>query len=569
MADNRFFPWFKLELAALPVVAPKDASPAEIAKLTKEATALAAALRTLLPINRNFYEADVKVTMRYALVGNTFEVTVAGLSPAVYDAIAVGKTSLKITLGYYAGMDKQVLEGVIQKKSAKAGECFYETTLSGVEKSFHLLQTTCLDDSVVFPANTPIGDILGKIKERAKVELNMPGVTPASDTRIPREWSFDKKSALAALKRIQERLRQIDGYSLSVRDGQIWYGRAAARLNNAGQVIANPVYSYDNYLVKTDPADEDRGGQRSPCVKKEKKATLLGYDFEMLGDPRLRPGDTVQFKVKEKDEEKVVPLTIESITHDFSRTRGYRCTGRALKAETFLDNVFKAMAPGAESVSEEVNNLLARNQETYPAVNVGDITDYTAEEHLANAKLGLEFEPAMTSPSVQVRLGAKGFTLERRPMVSPFAWNLCGLVVPVYPGMRAVAVHNRYLREDALISGFIWTEEMTPPPNQAGDYWLSLPLNVPSNRPPNNSDKAANDLTTGDGKRVIQLKGLRITIGNGLLPNLGTRPSNVGTDDELQIEHSSGAKITMKANEIKLEAGGRTLTIASGKISVT
>jgi hypothetical protein len=202
-------------------------------------------------------------------------------------------------------------------------------------------------------------------------------------------------------------------------------------------------------------------------------------------------------------------------------------------------------------------------------VHVGDITDYTAGEHLASARLGLEFEPTVTSPSVQVRQGAEGFTLERRPIAAPFAWHLCGLVVPVYAGMRAVAVHNRYLREDALLSGFLWTEEMTPPPNQPGDYWLCLPLEVPANRAPNDSDKAANDLTTGDGKRVLQLKGLRITIGTELLDNLGTRPDNVGANGELQIEHDSGAKITMKANEIKLEAGGRTLTMASGKVNVT
>ena len=559
MADNRFFPWFKLELGVMPAIVPKDASPLEAAKLARAVTDLAGRLSTLLPIDRNFYEADVKVEMRYALTGNTFEITVAGLSAAFYDAIEVGKTSIKIELGYYAGMDEQVLEGVIQKKSRKTGECFYETTLSGVEKGFHLLRTTCLGSEDVFQANASIKDILRRIKERTEVEL--PAV-PATDVLIPREWSFDKKSALDALKQVQDRVRQIEGHGLSVRDGKIWYGE-----NNTGEDIDTPIYNYDNYLVKTKPVSEESGAPRDPCNGSKDDASP-GYDFEMLGDPRLRPGDTVRFRVKDDKDEKLEMLTIESITHDFSRTRGYRCTGRALHSKTFLKHVFGAMAPGAGAVGEEVNNMLARNQERSPAVHVGDITSYTPEEHVANARLGLQFEPAVTSPSVQVRLGAEGFTLERRPVTAPFAWNLCGLVVPVYPGMRAVALHNRYLREDALLNGFVWTEEMEPPPSQAGDYWLCLPLDVPSDRPPNNTDKAANDLTTGDGKRVIQLKGLRIEIGEGLLENLGTRPS-AGPDDELQIEHSSGAKITMKDNEIKMEAGGRTVTVASGKVSVT
>lgn len=534
------------------------------------AAALASALTSVVPINRNFYEADVKVTMRYALVGNHFAVTIAGLSGLLYGAIEAKKTSVRLSLGYYGGLDDLVLEGVVQKKSAKAGECFYETTLSGVEKAFYLLQNKCLGEGdVPSGENTDIMTILQAISRNTGVELDRAGATPGPETQLPRRWSFEQKSALDALKQVHYRLRRIEGYNLSLRDGKIWYGRAVGPLNNAGEQITTTVYSYDNYLVKTKPVNEHRGGRRSPCAEEDNDTTPLGYDFEMLGDPRLRPGDTVSFKLKVNGVEQVERLTIESITHDFSRTNGYRCKGRALKADRFLEDVFRAMAPGAETVGEEVNNMLARNQERYPAVNVGDITDYSAGEHLSNARLGLEFEPTVTSPSVQVRLGAEGFTLERRPVVAPFAWNLCGLVVPVYPGMRAVAVHNRYLREDALLSGFLWTEEMTPPPNQDGDYWLCLPLNVPADRPPNTSDKAANDLTTGDGKRVIQLKGLRITIGEGLLESLGTRPSNLGADDELQIEHSSGAKITMKANEIKLEAGGRTLTIANGKVSVT
>lgn len=554
MSDNRFFPKFKLELGQL-----------------GEATGLAAAaarVASVVPIDRNFYEADVKVIQIYGLEGNSFEVTVAGLSPAIYDAIEAGRTTIKISLGYYTGLESQVLEGVVKKKEAKAGDCFYETTLSGVEKAFHLLETTCLrDGDVPYAENRDIRDILDAVSQRTDVALQTVAITPSPRTRLPRRWSFEQQSALDALKQVETRLRQIGGYSLSIRDGQIRYGQALGPLNNAGEVSPTE-YSFDNFLAKATPVNEDRGRLCNPC-EEEDETPPLGYDFEMLGDPRLRPGDTVAFRLKINGVERIEPLAIESITHDFSRARGYRCTGRALKAEKFLETVFRARAASPTRVREELNHRRDRDQERYPAVHVGDITDYRTGEHLVSARLGLEPDPNMTSPSVQVPSGAEGFTLQRRPLVSPFAWNLCGLVVPVYPGMRAVAVHNRYLREDALISGFIWTEEMTPPPNQAGDYWLSLPLNVPSNRPPNNSDKAANDLTTGDGKRVIQLKGLRITVGDGLLPNLGTRPSNVGADDELQIEHSSGAKITMKANEIKLEAGGRTLTLASGKVSVT
>src|SRR6266516_3924079 len=557
MADNRFFPWFKLEF--------------EKKEQATDLAAIASKIKSVVPIDRNFYEADVRVEMHYALLANTFNITIAGLSLTLYDYIEANKTTVKIWLGYYMGNQQtEVFEGIVQKKEIKAGDCFYEQTLSGVERDWYLLDNTPVkegDKDIPYADNTFISKFLDGIEKKTGIKIDKGG-TPDPQLKISRHLSFQRQSALDALQELHNRLHQIDGYSLFVRDGKIRYALAAFPNNNTGQEILAQ-YTYDNYLVETTPINEDEGGRRGPLLTEKKDDAAVGYDFEMLGDPRLRPGDTVTFLVKVDKVDTPVTLTIESITHDFSRARGYRCKGRALRREKFLKNVFRAMAPSAEKAAAEINNMVARNQERYPAVHVADISEYTAGDHVANAKLGLQFEPTMGSPSIEVHLGAEGFTLQHRPMVSPFAWNNCGLVVPVYKGMRAVAVHNRYLREDALLSGFIWTEEMKPPPNQVGDYWLCLPLNVPSDRAPNTSDKAANDLTTGDGKRVIQLKGLRITIGEGLLESLGKRPDNVGSDNELQIEINQQTKITMKDGEIKLEAGGRTVDITNGKVSIT
>jgi hypothetical protein len=567
MADNRFFPRFKLEFARLP--APAGPGAGGLAAVASSAASAASAITSLVPISRDFYEADVKVTMRYALVPGSFEVTIAGLSALLYDAIEPKKTSVKITLGYYHGDGTQVFEGVVQKKEAKAGECFYETTLSGIEKAYHLLERKCFRQSDVGDAtNRDLLDILRDVADQAGVPLQVEGVSSGPATSVARNWSFHEKSALDVLRDVHYRVRAIEGYSLALRDGKIWYARKQGERNNTGLEVPGEI-SHANYLAKSDKVQDDQGGRRSPCQPASEEPAPIGYDFVMLGDPRLRPGDTATFRIKDKDREVTERLTVESVTHDFSRANGYRCTGRALLAATFLKTAFRAMAPGAGAVGEEVNSMLARNQERFPAVHVGDVTGYTTPGHFADARLGLQFQPTMTSPSVQVRVGAEGFQLEHRPIVTPFAWNHCGLVVPVYPGMRAVALHNRYLREDALLSGFIWTEEMTPPPSQVGDHWLCLPAGAPGNRPPSTSDKAANDLTAADGKRVIQLKGLRITIGDGLLENLGTRPANLGADDELQVEHSSGAKLTIKNDEITLQAGQRTLTLANGKVSIT
>jgi hypothetical protein len=568
--DSRFVPFFRVRLEPLPPA--RDAEGGGLLGAAASAASAAAgvagglsALGTVIPISRDFYEADVKVEMTYAVTtGNTFEVTIAGLTAALYDAIKVDKTAIKIELGYYAGNTNHVFDGVVQKKSAKAGKCFYETTLIGVERATYQLQRTCLHkDDVRYAEKTKITDLLSDIAGKAGLPApRSPNAANALSAQFERRWSFEERTAQDAVRDLHLRVRDLPGLSLFVRDGQLWYDA------DTGTEYLTPISS-DDFLLSAKPVAESRAGERTSCPPLRKEPPV-GYEFEIFGDPKLRPGDTITLLVEEDGVPKPVPkpqrLTIEKVVHDFSREKGYRCTGRALRASTFLTDVFRAMSPGTGAVGEEMNNMLTRNQERYPAVQVGDVTAYNANRHLTDTKLGLRFDPTITSPSIEVRLGAQGYTLERRPMVAPFAWNRCGLVVPVYPGMRAVAVHNRYLREDALLDGFIWTEEMHPPPNNVGDWWLCLPVNPSSDRPPDTGDAAANDLTAADGRRVIELKGLRILAGPG--GQLGTRPT-LGTDGTVEIEHSSGAKVTVKDNEISLQVGSRTLKVTGTAVEVT
>ncbi|WP_328524053.1 hypothetical protein [Kribbella sp. NBC_00359] len=560
--DSRFVPFFQVRFEPLPPRPAAGGGGGLTGAAAGAVSAVAGALTTLIPISRDFYEADIKVELTYAITtGNTFEVTIAGLTGVVFDAIKVDKTVIKIELGYYAGNTAQVFEGVVQKKSAKAGQCFYETTLSGIERATYQLQRTCLHKGDVrYADNTLIVDLLKAIAKKAGLATpRSPNTANALSAKFARRWSFEERTAQDAVRDLHLRARELPGLALFVRDNQLWYD------GDTGAEYPKPI-SPDNFLLSAKPVAESRAGERTGCPA-ERAEPPVGYDFETFGDPALRPGDTITLLVEQKDgTRKPERLTIEKVVHDFSRETGYRCTGRGLRAETFLKDVFRAMSAGTGAVGEELNNMLARNQDRYPAVQVGDVTAYNANGHFTDAKLGLKFEPTVTSPSVEVRPGAEGYTLERRPMVAPFAWNRCGLVVPVYPGMRAVAVHNRYLREDALLNGFIWTEEMHPPPNETGDWWLCLPVNPPSNRAPDTGDVAVNDLTAADGRRVIEVKGLRILAGPG--GKLDTRPT-LGTDDTVEIEHSSGAKVTVKNNEISLKVGGRTLKVTSSAVEVT
>jgi hypothetical protein len=129
-----------------------------------------------------------------------------------------------------------------------------------------------------------------------------------------------------------------------------------------------------------------------------------------------------------------------------------------------------------------------------------------------------------------------------RPIISPFAFNKCGLIVPVYKGMKAVLAHNRALDQDSMVAGYIWSETpaITPPSNQAGDWWLCLPSDYSDSAPPDDSTKSTNDLTAGNGKRVIQVKGLKVMVGGDLLTPVGQRP-DPGDDDVFLIQHNKAS----------------------------
>jgi hypothetical protein len=107
------------------------------------------------------------------------------------------------------------------------------------------------------------------------------------------------------------------------------------------------------------------------------------------------------------------------------------------------------------------------------------------------------------------------------------------------------------------------------PKSKEGDWWLRLPIDFDSSKPPKDDTKAANDLITNDGRRVIQVKGMKISVGAGALTTVGKRPQDVGKDDELAIEHASGARILIKEGEIQLTDGKVTLTIHGGKVDIS
>jgi hypothetical protein len=171
----------------------------------------------------------------------------------------------------------------------------------------------------------------------------------------------------------------------------------------------------------------------------------------------------------------------------------------------------------------------------------------------------------MTSPTVQAPLRSSPTTISDKPIASPFAFHNCGLVVPVYQKMRGLLVHGWHDPNDAVVDGFLWSSQMKPPPNQPGDWWLCLPTQFDADGLP--TGPTADDLITNAGERVISVKGMKITIGAGLLNSAGSRPSPP-SDESLTIQTAQGAQVKVTGAQIQLTDGVVTMTIANGKVSI-
>jgi hypothetical protein len=489
-------------------------------------------LPTIVPVKRDFFDADVTVTMPQAGTANSFVAHIYGMGNDIFSLLEPCKTLVHISLGYADGDSSEVISGLLvtKKLSLPSGEGFYMAELTGRDAVFEQLQYPAKNISYT-SSNESIGDIAKTICEKAGVPAQITAGGPT-----PKALTFNDVTPLAALQDLAKRGQ----YTLQVKDGKVWLGAPS----NIGADHPTPF---------TD------GGTGSPITAKSAGTScgaLDGQDFDMAGDPSLRPNDTVILGTDK--------YRIQSVTHALSRDGGYRCTGRALSPDATDADQQLAGRANAALVARTIRDNMNGREQNRPAVSAAEIGDYTAGQHIASLQVGTAPTPDMANPTVEAPLRDMPATLTDKPMASPFAFDKCGLIVPVYQKMRALLVHGWHEPNDAVVDGFLWSSDMTPPPNQAGDYWLCLPTQISNGLP---SGPAANDLIDASGHRIIALKGMTIAVGAGLLKNVGERPSPP-TDESLTVQTDQGAKITLKGAQIQLTDGSVTVTIGNGKVSI-
>jgi hypothetical protein len=388
------------------------------------------------------------------------------------------------------------------------------------------------------------------------------------------------------------------GAEILVQGGQVMFGQALQYPQSSGlPSVPNPatilaLITGDDSLIATAGMDSARLAEFKPVqigstsklriiTDLPPQADVKAFDFTVLGVSGMRAGQLVVASV-DGYQNPFSAFRILSIAHSFSPQTGYTCGGRAVTFQASTGN--RALSDlarrgSAPVIADRIVGKIRDSQASFPSVDVGKVQTASAADRTVSLFYGQQPDSSLSSPSIDADVPEGASVLLSKPVAAPFAWYNVGLSVPVYPGMRALLNQVRDVRDDAVVTGFLWADEpeMSPPPANDGDWWLCLPTKV-SGSPPQPAGAGANDLTAADGRRVIEVAGLTITVGSAKCTAVGTRPAE-GPADVFLITHKSGTTVQIDADgnvtvngqgsQVSLSCGGATLTVGNGKVAIS
>ncbi|MEU6273018.1 hypothetical protein ABZ871_11490 [Streptomyces populi] len=507
-----------------------------------------------------------------------------------------------------------VLTGRVLGVERSRAEFTYRARFEGIDAAYHRMQCLHPRADTKEPPTTVVGYARKLCQDDTRV--GVPVVGEAQDTQVDKIDICADGSVVQALKDLARLTHDGDARAevpMFLRAGALHVGRWTKPVGGGRSWDLTPATG----LVESRPVverDPDAASLGSPFDAPE----VRRFDLTLLGRPDICVGDMVNadlpvpspagatgtlahsalgplgdavkgvgagapFRNPEEfgvvgvhhvlsaAEGFVTRLTVERRAGDERQAVGPR-SGSCDEAAKFAASLAEQRRRAAlERRTHEVG--LVRRQDV--AAAFGDGHDVAAQT--LSVDEGLADTP---SPNVPGRAEpAKTPTqLVGKPYLTPYAFGSTGLVVPHYPGMRVVSLHYREEPQNAVVAGAMW-ENGKAPESHLGDWWLSLPTNLagPGGEPgsggdpataPLPQDEASHDLIDGRGDRVIEVRGLRISVGKALMTKVGTRPTDAASD-QVVIEHATAkARIAIDSSgniEISTDAD---LTLAANKITL-
>jgi hypothetical protein len=516
-------------------------------------------------------DATINLEMKSGATASTFEVKLINLPKDLVNTIKDKQKSglaqkppqplqVKVFLGYLEDLplltatDPVMVGAVRRLKSEVNGNGLLETTLIGEEISGYKLRTkTAFEKS--WPGQTAGDQVLKDILQDTSVDLADGHGLSAIQFQ---DFTLKEGNRLLALNKFAQQ-KQVRA-PLVIRDQKLFIKDSVG----AGAPVAT--FSADENLVSQLERQENEEITDEPGKKATDPITATARTAQqvvVLGNPKLRAGQQVTLKLPDDTSD---TYRIINVKHSFSNVSGgYTCVVLLVHAEP---GKLAEVPVGVEALADTLQNATTRPASSL--IDVGQVKSYTAgkDKHVATLDYGQSPQDDSVAASVQTPVD-ETVQLINTPMLAPFAFHKTGLIVPTYPKMRVLLAHNRGEVRDAVIAGFLWSNEPAyeRPQSQAGDYWLCLPTELDNDGLP--TGKGANDLTDSAGRRIIQTKAFQIFVADDQLPAVGVRPTPPDAST-LVIEHQSGAKITIdKDGKITIETKSKELALTNGSVTLS
>ena len=520
-------------------------------------------------------DSDVTVWMSRDLKGTSFKIRLYDLPETKVQALAAtlgSKPIVQIELGYFETTTQLVVTGVYEKVESVSYDDQLVTTITGRETAYYACANTLFKQSLPpdhYTCEAAANQVL-KLAQLAPSQV----ATRIVSNDLPSGTLCNPVFRATTVLGVLDEIAECAAAELLVLDGKVLIGSPIRCDDVAAATLDRSVNLAAFQPIKRQIPSTDQLNFPNPLPAKE----LNGFSFTVLGDPTMRPGQKVVVsQIKGYDDQANPEFRIRQVTHDFSARSGYVCSGVAA-ARLADGSQARALDAAAErsaaSAARDVVAKIRKQALDNPPVEITAIKAAT-DPYQADLYYGQPADNRETQPSINAAVTqSEDQVYHDKPIAAPFAWRKCGLVTPVYPGMKALTLHNRGITSDGVVAGYLWSKDpdFPPPSNQAGDWWLCLPIDFDATQPPADSTKAANDLTANDGCRVIELKGLKITVGADALNTVGNRP-NTGDPEQCTIAHASGAMVTIKNGEIDVainpDGSGPKLTLTPSGITLT
>lgn len=512
------------------------------------------------------------------------------------------------------------LLGRIRQIERVAGQFHYQTIIRGMDRVGFRLKRVCLSAADIdalrdLGENITVNKYAKKLAEVADVPFTG-HPTDEGGLVIPGRVDFrEGQTVEGALRELQPRTDEEDQeIPILIRlDGL-----------HVGVVTANGTTPHHLELssglagvvpVAEDDDDATCGSEDDPAAVHS--ASRLSYDVTLLGKPEIQVADFVEIPVESPDVFKTdAPLGLKgmvgaigdafggfeqldpdvdfsafrvaSASHHITRARGFLTMLRVepLPAEDAESESTAAEARREADLAAGVAAALARAAGTETrTLNVGLVNaqHVDASAPIASQRVdlyeGLDPSPAVDQ-AIDSALSSRPRPLHDKPYLTPFAFGPTGLVIPHYPGMRVLTHHYRGMGSEAIVGGCLWPGGIEPD-GKIGDWWLSLPTGVDPDTSTDDpagasfpNGPASHDLIDAAGGRAIHVGGLRVTIGEALMPAAGTRPGDPPAGQlDISFQKGEGGGATKAA--IKIDADGNieistdgTLTLSANKIEV-